>query len=220
MKLITEPERDYLLQLVEKRRMMFMYGDAHGIAYLLDPRYLGAGMSLENRLRIEDSIVAHQSSDSDSTPTAEQQQSVFEDYTNFRISVLEMKHAGSIAWGMLQSNRIGPLKFWLSHGDSLPSLQQLAKQVFSMVASSAASERNFSAFAHVHTKLRNRLSDDVVEKLVYIRTNNAQFTKQDSKQAGVEHPSVDEEEYIAIPGSDSDCQSSILGSHNAGMIEL
>jgi hypothetical protein len=45
MKLITEPEQDYLLQLVEKR-MLRMYGDAHGIAYLLDPRYLGAGMSL------------------------------------------------------------------------------------------------------------------------------------------------------------------------------
>jgi hypothetical protein len=38
MKLITEPERDYLLQLVQKR-MEFMYGDAHGIAYLLDPQY-------------------------------------------------------------------------------------------------------------------------------------------------------------------------------------
>ena len=32
MKLITEPEQDYLLQLVEKR-MLRMYGDAHGIAY-------------------------------------------------------------------------------------------------------------------------------------------------------------------------------------------
>jgi hypothetical protein len=45
--------------------------------------------------------------------TIEQQQSVFDDYTNFRILVMEMKqqHAGSIAWGMLQSIRIGPLKF-------------------------------------------------------------------------------------------------------------
>ena len=47
-----------------------------------------------------------------------------------------------------------------------------------MVASSAASERNFSAFAFVHTKQRNCLSEASVEKLVYIRTNNLQFTKQ------------------------------------------
>ena len=36
MKLISDTERAYLIQLVEKR-MVFMYGDAHDIAYLLDP---------------------------------------------------------------------------------------------------------------------------------------------------------------------------------------
>ena len=46
------------------------------------------------------------------------------------------------------------------------------------LASSAASERNFSAFAFVHTKQRNCLSEASVEKLVYVRTNNLQFTKQ------------------------------------------
>jgi hypothetical protein len=46
MKLITEPEQDFLLKLVEKRMLC---GDAHGIAFLLDPRSLGAGMSLEYR---------------------------------------------------------------------------------------------------------------------------------------------------------------------------
>jgi hypothetical protein len=135
MKLITEPERDYLFQLVQKR-MELMYGDAHGIAYLLDPQYLGVGMSVEMQLKIEDLIVAHPSEAFNVIPTREEQQSVYEDYTNFRISVLEMKHSASISAEMLQS--IGPLKFWLSHCDSYPSLQRLAKQVFSMVASSAA----------------------------------------------------------------------------------
>ena len=82
MELITEPERVYLLELVQKR-MDFMYGDAHGIAYLLDPQYLGAGMSVETRLQIEDLIVAHPSTDSFNTPpTQEEQQSVYKDYTN------------------------------------------------------------------------------------------------------------------------------------------
>ena len=116
---------------------------------------------------------------------------------------------------MLQS--IGPLKFWLSHGDSYPSLQRLAKQVFSMVASSAASERNFSAFAHIHTKLRNRLSDDVVEKLVYVRTNNMQFMKQDAKQrfGGVGQLTCfedEEDDYIDIESDGDSCQSTDVGS--------
>ena len=197
MKLISDEERAYLLLLVEKR-MLFMYGDAHGIAYLLDPWYLGTGMSIEKRLVVEELILAHPSvSELSNKPTMEQQQSVFEDYTNFRIAVNEMKHRT----GTNLALRLAPLKFWLSYGESFPSLQRLAKQVFNMVASSAASERNFSAFSHVHTKLRNRLSDDAVEKLVYVRTNNMQFMKQERKQQGDLAEPVDTER------SDSDCQS-------------
>ena len=54
-----------------------------------------------------------------------------------------------------------------------------------MVASSAASERNFSAFAHIQPKLRNRLGVGVLEKLVYVRTNNMQFMKHDAKRSGL-----------------------------------
>ena len=71
--------------------------------------------------------------------------------------------------------------FWMLHGGPWPTLQILAKQVFSMVALSAASaaERNFSAFAFVHTKQRNCFSEaSPVGKLVYVQTNNLQFTKQ------------------------------------------
>ena len=124
--------------------------------------------------------MAHPSSSkSNNKPTVKQQQSVFEDYTNFCIAVHEMMRVQTIAWGLLECGRISPLKFWLSEGDSFPSLQQLAKRVFSMVALSAASERNFSAFAFVQTKLRNRLSEAAVEKLVYVRTNNMQFMNQE-----------------------------------------
>jgi hypothetical protein len=42
MTLIDGPERQYLLNLV-KKRMSFMYGDAHGIAYVLEPSLLGYG---------------------------------------------------------------------------------------------------------------------------------------------------------------------------------
>jgi hypothetical protein len=47
-----------------------------------------------------------------------------------------------------------------------------------MVASSAASERNFSTHGFVHSKLCNCVSEDAVEKLVYIKTNNIQFCNQ------------------------------------------
>ena len=52
-----------------------------------------------------------------------------------------------------------------------------------MVASSAASERNFSAFAFVHTKQRDCPREASVEKLVYVQTNNLQSTKQQGEAA-------------------------------------
>ena len=43
--------------------------------------------------------------------------------------------------------------------------------MFSKSASSAASERNFSTFGFIHSKHRNCLTDESVEKLVFIKTN-------------------------------------------------
>ena len=52
------------------------------------------------------------------------------------------------------------------------------KKVFSMVVTTAASERNFSTLGCIHSKLQNKLSKDVLEKLAYVKTNNGEFTKQ------------------------------------------
>jgi hAT family C-terminal dimerisation region len=49
-------------------------------------------------------------------------------------------------------------------------------KVFSLAPSSAAGERNFSSMAFSHSRLRNCLSPGAVEKLVYIKTNNLQFS--------------------------------------------
>jgi hypothetical protein len=47
-----------------------------------------------------------------------------------------------------------------------------------LVASSAASEWNFSTFGLIHSKVRNCPKEDSVQKLVSIKMNNAQFAKQ------------------------------------------
>ena len=67
----------------------------------------------------------------------------------------------------------------MSRGDTWPTLQGFARQFFSLVASTAASEHNFLTFGFVHTKLRNCLTEASVETLVYIKTYNLQLTKQD-----------------------------------------
>eukprot|EP00644_Phytophthora_capsici_P019292 jgi/Phyca11/132376/e_gw1.158.18.1 len=61
-------------------------------------------------------------------------------------------------------------------------LQTLAKQLFRCASSTAASERNFSTHAFIHSKLRNRLQLDRVEKLVHIFFNAKNVSKEDLEE--------------------------------------
>ncbi len=52
-----------------------------------------------------------------------------------------------------------------------PLLSSVAIKVLSIPATSAASERNWSTYNFIHSKLRNRMVIDRAEKLVYIYWN-------------------------------------------------
>ena len=71
------------------------------------------------------------------------------------------------------------LQWWIADGTDWPLLQNLAIQVFSMADSAAASERNFSTFRFIHSKLCNRFGPEKVKKLVYMKMNAIQMA--DSK---------------------------------------
>jgi hypothetical protein len=64
-------------------------------------------------------------------------------------------------------------QFWGSYLQDWPLLTHPALKVFSVASSS---ECNFSTMGFIHSKLRNGLGRDTVEKLVYVKTNNLQFT--------------------------------------------
>jgi hypothetical protein len=68
------------------------------------------------------------------------------------------------------------LQYWQSDGVAWPDLQKIGVKLFTLATSSASSERNFfSTMSFVHNKLRNSLSTETVEKLVYIKTNYPTF---------------------------------------------
>lgn len=91
------------------------------------------------------------------------------------------------------------LQWWIADGTDWPLLQNLAIRVFSMAASAAASERNFSTFGFIHSKLCNRLSPEKVKKLVYIKTNAVQMADGllDCYENGDDN-SDNEEELMAV----------------------
>ena len=68
--------------------------------------------------------------------------------------------------------------WWVLFGGDTPELQKFAIRIVSQCVSSSGCERNWSTFALVHTKLRNRLGYEKLRKLVYVRHNLKQRLKQ------------------------------------------
>ncbi|XP_026422447.1 uncharacterized protein LOC113318494 [Papaver somniferum] len=64
-----------------------------------------------------------------------------------------------------------PVSWWLSYGAEYPSLQKIAVKILSQTNTSSGSERNWSVFERIHTKLRNRLLSSRLNDLVYVQYN-------------------------------------------------
>jgi hypothetical protein len=61
--------------------------------------------------------------------------------------------------------------WWQMFSYSTPALQKLAIRLVSQCASATECERNWSTFAFIHTKVRNRLTYEKLHKLVYVNYN-------------------------------------------------
>ena len=131
---MDEDKKTYLVELV-KKRFEFMYGDAHGVGYLLDPRYLGDKMSRNIRKEIEYFIFNFPTADG-TTSTARKDQ-LAQEYTAFRIDAIGDRKQDSFRFKMIGKSK-SVLQWWIADGTDWPLLQNLAIRVFSMAASAAA----------------------------------------------------------------------------------
>ncbi|KAE8771560.1 hypothetical protein D1007_56553 [Hordeum vulgare] len=67
--------------------------------------------------------------------------------------------------------RMEPTQWCFQFGGDVPALQKCAMRIFSQCISSSGCERNWSAFSLVHTKQRNRMLYDKLDKLVSVHYN-------------------------------------------------
>ncbi|CAN6198019.1 unnamed protein product [Urochloa humidicola] len=69
------------------------------------------------------------------------------------------------------NGRCSAADWWDQYGGDCSELQEVARRIVSQCMSSSGCERNWSTFALVHTKLRNRLSHEKLHKLVFVHYN-------------------------------------------------
>ena len=83
---ISEKENKYLTKL-PKEWFDFMYGDDNGVGYLMDPRYIGDGMSQQVSNKIEDFMFAFPNEDCSAT-TEEEKVAMSQEYIQLKIKTL------------------------------------------------------------------------------------------------------------------------------------
>ncbi|OWZ03313.1 LOW QUALITY PROTEIN: hypothetical protein PHMEG_00024980 [Phytophthora megakarya] len=81
--------------------------------------------------------------------------------------------------GVLNSEDMKVLNLATGEKDEIPLAQELAKLVFAIPTSSAASERTWSIMDFIHSKKRNKLTIDKLDMLAYIYVNHHSVSKKD-----------------------------------------
>ena len=79
--------------------------------------------------------------------------------------------SGDLARRMAVDRSTSPSSWWSMFGSDTPNLQRAATRLLSQCVSSSGCERNWSTFAFIHTKLRNRLSYSKLHDLVFVNYN-------------------------------------------------
>lgn len=175
MSCLSSEERCYISNLIDER-LEFMYGDAIGIAYLLDPVMLGDGMMEHHKTAAENALFCSGEVDSNDEGSEQQKkEQLFSEYTDWIIKADQHRSKNDFRFQMLKKGTKSTMQYWQVDGKAYPNIRKVAIQVFSMATSSAASERGFSAMSFVHSKLRNRLSAEKVKKLIFIKNNAPQL---------------------------------------------
>jgi hypothetical protein len=151
---------------------MFLYHPCVGLSYLLTPRYAAEGFYF----------------DDDKLEIAAEIQEIAEKIRPNAVEeirqelILFLSDMASMSEGRKQLVRQMTAKqYWTIAGrGKYPKLAEVAIRISSMISSSAISERTWSTFNFIHSRLRNRLTNERVNKLVFIYTNCASLDKSDS----------------------------------------
>jgi hypothetical protein len=72
-----------------------------------------------------------------------------------------------------------PLEWWADRETKYPRLSVIAKRVLAVPATSVPSERIFSSAGLIVTKLRNRLSFEVVDQIIFLNKNKIKVPRNE-----------------------------------------
>ncbi|KAL6561966.1 hypothetical protein OROGR_002973 [Orobanche gracilis] len=169
-----EDEYKKVFQIIDNRWEVQLHQPLHAAGHFLNPEFFydQQDMSLDANIRkgLHECIYRL-------VPDIDIQDAIIDE-----ISVYKYAH-GSFSSDMAKRARTrhAPATWWENFGSSAPNLQRFAIKVLSLTCSASGCERNWSAFEHIHTKKRNRLTQKRLNDLVYVKYNRALKRRFDAR---------------------------------------
>ncbi|XP_028060037.1 uncharacterized protein LOC114263653 [Camellia sinensis] len=152
-------------KIIDTRWSFQLHQDLHAAGYFLNPQFqYGVTSSNEMIREVMDGlkkVITRLEPNMDAQVKATNQLLLFRDKQETLGTPLAQR-----AWK--QSN---PAEWWIIHGSCVPELQKIAVKVLSQTTTSSQCERNWSTFSLIHTKTRNRLKYNKIQRLVFITYN-------------------------------------------------
>ncbi|KAJ8556585.1 hypothetical protein ON010_g9380 [Phytophthora cinnamomi] len=149
-----------------KERFDFVYGDAHGVAYLLGSTLRREGMGDTTRESVLEFISIWHGPNHEGNAVIELMQYL----------AIVQKQPREVKF--VKQKRIGVHEFWCGL-HLYPLLRKVSLGIFSTPCSSAATERNFSVHKSIHSHVRNHPSEENVEKHVFIFFNTKNMVAEE-----------------------------------------
>jgi hypothetical protein len=162
---------DPVIQKSVKERWDFLSTESTGISYMLTPKHAADGFYIDDD-KLD--ILKHVNK------IASAQFPGFGDKAEEEMVQFVSKMSALEGTRREQIFKLDSKHYWNIFGQQeFPTLYLLAKSVNEMICSSAASERIWSIYRFIHSRLRNRLSNEKVEMLAYVYVNCAIFDELD-----------------------------------------
>ncbi|KAJ9678214.1 hypothetical protein PVL29_022952 [Vitis rotundifolia] len=168
--LARQGARDWIFKIIQDRWEKTLKHPLHAVTYFLNPRFQyrrGVGSDPELLQAVHDVFVKLD-------PTTESL-GQFGNEVNKKLGFGDRATIAArstmVPGDIYMIIKLVATEWWFMYGNQTPTLRKLALKVLSQTVSSTAYERNWSTFALIHTKQRNRLAYPRLEQLVFCYYN-------------------------------------------------
>ncbi|KAL6513274.1 hypothetical protein OROGR_020760 [Orobanche gracilis] len=163
-----------IFNIIDNRWDCQLHRPLHAVGYYLNPAYYYKNGEVEKDAEVKEGLF------SCIKRLSRDEKEEVEIHNELVLYTKALKLFG-ISMAIKMRDTYAPAHWWSQYGTSAPTLQKFAIKVLSLTCSSSGCERNWSVFEHLHSKKRNRLEQQKLNDLVYIKYNRALRRRYDCR---------------------------------------